>query len=366
MRLLDAKRLELVDVRDDEVPPYAILSHTWGDEEITLQELRHMKSRMPQPLDKRKRTIVDKKGFVKVRDAAALAVKRGFSYLWVDTCCIDKSSSAELSEAINSMYLWYQQSEECYAYLSDVKSAKDKIWAQENSSLRRSKWFTRGWTLQELIAPKSVHFYAKDWSLLGHKDGPPHFMNIISKLTGIDEEVLDGRIDPLQLSISARMKWASHRKTTRLEDTAYCLMGLFQVNMPLLYGEGHRAFTRLQEEIIQRNDDQSLYAWNSFDDAEEDPDALSGLLAHSPKQFKDAGNIQPLPPSLVYASAPSGMTNHGLRVQLYLRPILEADGRRPIPVSSHPFETSLRRSIRETPDQVQKASTTNAGRIPGI
>lgn len=234
MRLLDAVKFELVDVRDDEIPPYAILSHTWGDEEITLQELRHMKGRMPSSLDKRKRTIADKKGFVKVRDAAALAVKRGFSYIWIDTCCIDKSSSAELSEAINSMYIWYQQSQECYAYLSDVNSAKEEDWAWNYSSLRRSRWFRRGWTLQELIAPKVVHFYARDWSLLGHKDGPIPFMKIISELTGIDAEVLDGRTDPLQLSISARMKWASHRDTTRLEDAAYCLMGLFRVNMPLL------------------------------------------------------------------------------------------------------------------------------------
>jgi hypothetical protein len=113
MRLLDAKRLELVDVRDDAIPPYAILSHTWGEEEITLQELRYMKGRMPQSLDKRKRSIADKNGFAKVKDAATLAVTRGFSYIWVDTCCIDKSSSAELSEAINSMYLWYQQAAEC-------------------------------------------------------------------------------------------------------------------------------------------------------------------------------------------------------------------------------------------------------------
>ncbi|RDW63503.1 hypothetical protein BP6252_11048 [Coleophoma cylindrospora] len=326
MRLLDANTLELVDVRDDEIPPYVILSHTWGDEEISLQELWHMKGRLPQSLDNRKRAIAAKKGFCKVRDAAALAVFRGFSYLWVDTCCIDKSSSAELSEAINSMYLWYQRSEECYAFLSDVESAKDEDWSWPNSSFRRSRWFTRGWTLQELIAPKTVHFFAKDWSILGHRNGPSMFMEIISDVTGIDGEVLDGRIDPLQLSVSTRMKWASKRHTTRLEDTAYCLMGLFQVNMPLLYGEGHRAFTRLQEEIIQRSDDQSLYAWNSFDNAEEDTDTLYGLLAHSPAQFKETGEIQPLPPSPVYASAPSGMTNHGLRVQLYLRPILESDG----------------------------------------
>lgn len=128
------------------------------------------------------------------------------------------------------------------------------------------------------------------------------------------------------------MKWAAHRQTTRREDSAYCLMGLFQVNMPLLYGEGDRAFTRLQEEIIQRSDDQSLSAWNStgpsysaWDDGElEDPDKLCGLL--SPAELYGAGGLQPLPPLPVYASAPSAMTNLGLRVQLYLRPIYEHEG----------------------------------------
>ncbi|KAH7357270.1 hypothetical protein BKA65DRAFT_475049 [Rhexocercosporidium sp. MPI-PUGE-AT-0058] len=320
------KTLEVVDVRVDAIPPYAILSHTWGDEEVTFHDLQHVRGHTSESLDDRGRAISKKEGFLKVKDAAALAITRGHPYIWVDTCCIDKSSSAELSEAINSMYLWYQKSEECYAFLSDVKSVEEEDWSAPDSSLRRSRWFTRGWTLQELIAPKVVYFYDKYWTLLGRKDGQTPFSKIIREVTGIDREVLDRKIDPLQLSISARMKWASHRQTTRLEDTAYCLMGLFQVNMPLLYGEGNRAFTRLQEEIIQRSDDQSLYAWNSFDTAEEDPDALSGLLAVSPAQFKNTGKIQPLPPSPVYPSAPSAMTSHGLRVQLYLRPILEADG----------------------------------------
>lgn len=320
MRLLNAKTLDLVDVRDDAVPKYAILSHTWGNDEITIQDLRQMKSRVPQPLHRQKRTIASKEGFAKVKRAAQLAVQRGLSYIWVDTCCIDKTSSAELSEAINSMYLWYQQSEECYAFLSDVWPSKTEDWAIPNSSLQRSRWFSRGWTLQELIAPKTVQFYAKDWSFIGEKHSPVSFMSVISQVTGIDEEVLNGRIDPLHLSVSARMAWAAHRHTTRLEDTAYSLMGLFQVNMPLLYGEGQRAFTRLQEEIIQRTDDQSLFAWNINDESEEeDPDALFGMLAKSPAQFRDAGRIQALPPLPIYASAPSSMTNHGLRIQLYLR-----------------------------------------------
>ncbi|KAL6879204.1 hypothetical protein J3F83DRAFT_725438 [Trichoderma novae-zelandiae] len=326
MRLLDARTLELVDVIDNSVPRYAILSHTWGDEEVTIQQLRRLGGcsqlslASPQTLDKKRRATVSKKGYIKISEAAQLAVSRGLDYLWVDTCCIDKTSSAELSEAINSMYLWYEQSAECYAFLADVEppdAAHADVFLE---NLRRSRWFTRGWTLQELIAPKLVLFYARDWSLLGQKDAPADFSKIVSEITNIDEEVLNRRIDPLQLSVSARMAWASHRNTTRLEDTAYCLMGLFQVNMPLLYGEGRRAFTRLQEEIIQRTDDQSIFAWNSFDDQDEDPDALFGLLAQSPAQFKHAGSLQVLPPLPVYASAPSGMTNQGLRVQLYLSP----------------------------------------------
>ncbi|KAL7945308.1 hypothetical protein V8C42DRAFT_322764 [Trichoderma barbatum] len=325
MRLLDARTLGLVDIADDGVPPYAILSHTWGDEEITIQQLRRLGGcsqqtlASPKTLDKKRRATVLKKGYIKIAGAAQLAVSRGLDYIWVDTCCIDKTSSAELSEAINSMYLWYEQSAECYAYLSDVGPVAGADASVFHDNLRRSRWFTRGWTLQELIAPKLVLFYAKDWSLLGQKHAPPEFTKAISDITNIDQEVLNGRIDPLQLSVSARMAWASHRNTTRLEDAAYCLMGLFQVNMPLLYGEGRRAFTRLQEEIIQRTDDQSIFAWNSFDDQEEDPDALFGLLAQSPSQFKHAGSLQVLPPLPVFASAPSVMTNQGLRVQLYVR-----------------------------------------------
>ena len=333
MRLLDARKLELVDVRDDDIPRYAILSHTWGDDEVTLQEMRRMESKIPQALNKQKQQIADKRGFAKIKSAAAMAVRRGLNYLWVDTCCIDKMSSSELSEAINSMYLWYKQAAECYAILSDVDPAALDNWKRPNSQLRLSRWFTRGWTLQELIAPSQLYFFAADWSLLGQKQSPKSFTEVLSEITGIEIEVLDGRVDPAQLSVTTRMKWAASRQTTRLEDTAYCLMGLFQVNMPLLYGEGHRAFARLQEEIIQRTDDQSLFAWSSSssgpsaaDDDLDDPDALCGLLAARPAEFQDAGGMQPLPPLPVYASAPSTMTNLGLRVQLYLRPIQDHEG----------------------------------------
>ncbi|KAK1830465.1 heterokaryon incompatibility protein-domain-containing protein [Podospora conica] len=326
MRLLDAQKLELVDVRDDDIPRYAILSHTWDDDEVTHQDMRYMETMIPQAFDRQKQNIVSKGGYVKIKNAAAMALKHGLAYLWVDTCCIDKTSSSELSEAINSMYLWYEQAAECFAILSDVAPVALDDWREPNSQLRSSRWFTRGWTLQELIAPTTMHFFARDWSPLGQKHFPRSFTEILSEITGIEIEALDGRVGPAQLSVATRMRWAAHRKTTRIEDTAYCLMGLFQVNMPLLYGEGHRAFARLQGEIIQSTDDQSLFAWRStlgHDEGEDadDPDALCGLLAASPSDFQHAGGMQPflLPPSPLRPSAPSMMTNVGLRVQLYLR-----------------------------------------------
>ena len=329
MRLLDARKFEFVEVNDANAPPYAILSHTWGDEEVTFQEMRRVEGKITHTgtRGKQSQQIANKKGFAKIRQAATVAVQRGLDFIWVDTCCIDKTSSSELSEAINSMYRWYQRAAECYAILSDVDPASEDNWLRQKSQLRCSRWFTRGWTLQELIAPASVLFFACDWSILGHKDEPKAFAEVIGEVTGIDLAVLDGSLDPAQLSVATRMKWASGRQTTRLEDSAYCLMGLFQVNMPLLYGEGDHAFARLQEEIIQRCDDQSLFAWNASSlsirdrDDGSDPDQLCGLMAKFPAQFGDPGELQLLPPFPEDTSVPSAMTNLGLRVQLYLRPI---------------------------------------------
>ncbi|KAF2113731.1 hypothetical protein BDV96DRAFT_461546, partial [Lophiotrema nucula] len=188
-----------------------------------------------------------------------------------DLFCIDKSSSAELSEAINSMYNWYSNSACCYAFLSDLAPL---------SNLRHCRWFTRGWTLQELIAPQFIVFYDKDWVISGRKGRPslmtpvhrnhlfatpdPGFERLLSGITGIPSAVLSESRDlslRRQYSIAKIMSWAAHRRTTRLEDMAYCLLGLFNINMPLLYGEGEKAFIRLQEEIIKETTDLSLFAW---------------------------------------------------------------------------------------------------------
>ena len=200
------------------------------------------------------------------------------SFCWIDTCAINKSSSAELSEAINSMFNWYKNANRCYAYLSDVNDSDNRPQLL-NSLSERSRWFTRGWTLQELIAPRHVEFFGAGWAHLGSKSFLRHK---ISELTRIPWQILTGQETPDAYSISQRMSWASSRETTRIEDMAYCLLGLFGIHMPPLYGEGSHAFIRLQEEIIKSSDDRSIFAWTSqklcFS-------SFHGLLADSPKDF---------------------------------------------------------------------------------
>lgn len=243
-RLIHTTTLE-IHIFYSGVPEYAILSYTWQQEEISLQELEG-------DLNK------DKAGWIKVKNFCELAGSEGYTFVWIDTCCIDKTSSTELSEAINSMYHWYQSAMLCYAYLEDVDETKREAGFLD-VALQRPFWFTRGWTLQELIAPSHVVFLSADWTTLGTKIS---LCRDLSSVTGINVEILLKPQLLLTTSIARRMSWAADRKTTRSEDIAYCLMGIFDVNMPLLYGEGcSKAFIRLQEEIIKNSEDQSLFAW---------------------------------------------------------------------------------------------------------
>jgi hypothetical protein len=320
MRLVNTKTIELEEFVDGEVPKYAILSHTWGSGEVTLQELLTLEIRT-------------KPGYDKIRNAAHLAQQDGLEYIWVDTCCIDKTSSAELSEAINSMMKYYELSEVCYAYLVDSLPGVAPFE-------KKCKWFTRGWTLQELIAPSRLQFYASDWSYLDTRE---RLAKRICKITGIEEYLLQRRSpkdqrgqwpsrqrasDDLRamldsISIAERMSWASERQTTRIEDTAYCLMGIFGVNMPLLYGEGDRAFFRLQEEIMKYSDDYSILAWNPprpnsphrrrpQDSAE--LGQCIGILAASPSQFFGCQNVTLL--GVGKLVPPFSLTNKGLQIEL--------------------------------------------------
>jgi hypothetical protein len=238
MRLLkrnDSGELSLTEFYGNQIPPYAILSHTWGPngQEITFKDIMDG-------------TGKDKSGYIKLQFCADQATRDGLHYFWVDTCCIDKSSSAELTESINSMFRWYREAAKCYVYLSDV-SEKD---SDREAAFRRSRWFTRGWTLQELIAPVSLEFYSLEGTLLGDRiatEGQVH------EITGIAIQALQG--NPLaNFTVAERMSWAAKRQTTRKEDEAYSLLGIFDIHIPLIYGEGENAFFRLQEEIEKHSD----------------------------------------------------------------------------------------------------------------
>ena len=292
MRLINAAKRKLEEFVGDETPLYAILSHTWGENEITFQDI--------QGTD-----VENKVGYKKIRNTCSKATVDGYDYVWIDTCCIDTTSSAELSEAINSMYRWYQESGVCYAYLADVMSKGAKGVNRPNiSELSKSKWFTRGWTLQELLAPSTVIFLDQEWQEMGTKSS---LQSVISEITGIPTNVLQGG-DLESTSIAQRMSWASKRETRRVEDLAYCLMGIFGINMHMLYGEGKRAFTRLQEEIMKVSDDHSLFAWKSF----ENP---GGLLAVSPAAFVNSKEIVPVNPSSNLSGAIT-VNNKGIHLKL--------------------------------------------------
>ncbi|KAF4998771.1 hypothetical protein FGRMN_2912 [Fusarium graminum] len=319
MRLLNIRtlRLESFSGAEIDIPQYAILSHTWGDDEITFQDITQ------QSLIQLK----NRKSYSKIQGCCAQARRDALDYVWIDTCCIDKASSAELSEAINSMFKWYQQASLCYVFLNDFTPAlsyrpfltrrgEEISIEKKDTSFFKCRWFTRGWTLQELIAPRHVDFFNYNWVRFGSRDH--ELLDRICQRTGVwpqlfDEPrcscakhfarciVRDGicqecrRIDTLpetldSFAVSIKMSWAASRVTTRKEDAAYCVLGLFNLNMPMLYGEGDKAFSRLQQAIIRQSKDQSLLLWRTgpFDTPQE---RSPGCLAPSPGLFKEPVHI---------------------------------------------------------------------------
>jgi Heterokaryon incompatibility protein (HET)/NACHT domain len=242
MRLLeisDRGELSLTDDLTADIPPYAILSHTWGpdQEEVSFKDL----------IDGRGK---NKEGYTKIQFCADQARKDDLHHFWIDTCCIDKTNLVELSEAIVSMFQWYANAEWCYVFLPDVSACKrdntgsTRIW---ESAFRKSRWFTRGWTLQELLAPRRVEFYSRERVRLGDKDT---LEQVIHEITGIPGAALR-RSSLADFSPEERMRWSSRRETKRTEDRAYCLLGIFNVSMPPVYGEGDRAFDRLKDAIAR-------------------------------------------------------------------------------------------------------------------
>jgi len=343
MRLLNTSTFAIHEFADALRPPYAILSHTWSAQEVTLADISGPPS-----------GVVEHPAWPKVRNAAERAEADGFDWIWIDTCCIDKASSAELSEAINSMFRWYSQAEVCYVFLVDYEGRRhltmtvttattdgsegaadlrperkgEKGYARGGAGgldfqeLEKCRWFTRGWTLQELIASSSRVFLNAQWKEIGRLD-----LNVGKKLTPSETALLDGltRITGIPkkvlvlsstrgFSVAQKLSWASKRTTTRVEDMAYSLLGVLGVNMPLLYGEGEKAFIRLQEEVLKVAIDHSLFAWT---DDKASRSTYRGLLARSPSEFESCGDVH-----FVHGKAePYGITNKGLHMKLPMEPI---------------------------------------------
>ncbi|KAK4160199.1 vegetative incompatibility protein HET-E-1 [Cladorrhinum sp. PSN259] len=429
MKLINVNTREVEEFDGVPIPPYAILSHTWGPEEVTLADMealnthrrtqekalssslsspsfgssellfhpaqvdkgdamrlmllanmlmafrggqsnkfqraspyaaitsgydahlqdmdddtrshRSFVSTDSQPRSPHSHPVERKAGYPKIEFACGQAAKEGYTHVWVDTCCIDRKSSGEVTEAINSMFSWYQKAAVCYAYLDDVNlddyTAGYRTW---NDDFNNSRWFTRGWTLQELLAPRKVVFYAKGWRLLGTKSS---LVKNIQKITKIDELTL---LEPRLIhnaSVAQRMSWASKRSTTRTEDIAYCLFGIFGINLPIIYGEGERAFLRLQEEIIKRSDDHSIFAWGTLGNPDHvsngdihptstasDPDEIDfdelsgtiGILARSPADFEGMEHVVVSPPSASnQTTSDHTLTNKGLFITLPVVPV---------------------------------------------
>jgi hypothetical protein len=238
LQLLHNDDLEFVEYSSEaKTPKYAILSHTWGEDnqEITFKDIKAKAGK-------------EKSGYDKLQFCRKQILRDDLRYFWMDTCCIDKSDSTELSRAINSMFRWYENAERCYVFLSDVSSrdcndASNRDWLPQ---LKRSRWFTRGWTLQELLAPRSVEFFSNEGDFLGNKHS---LVQCIHEVTGISVLALKGN-SFIQFSTKQKLSWASKRVTKEEEDAAYCLMGLFGIHMPPLYGEKREnAMKRLLAEI---------------------------------------------------------------------------------------------------------------------
>ena len=327
MRLLHTNALCFEEFYNSSIPRYAILSHRWGGKEISYKEFQKGKA-------------LEGPGLTKIRKSCALAAEHGFDWIWIDACCIDNRSSAELSEAINSMYRWYKSSAVCFVYLRDVQFSPSELcilkdlqsetqddgffefryrsfstykqWAPLRTRFHKSSWFKRGWTLQELLAPSRISFFDKDWNYIGNLSQLRHD---ISKATGIDLRFLSDTFSPVGFglarhpSVAQKMSWASRRITSKDEDMAYCLLGIFNVNMPLLYGEGARkAFYRLQIEIVKSSDDESIFAWTANL-------SVSSIFAAEPSQFAHSKNIVKVS-SCPNNRPPPSLTSKGLQLSI--------------------------------------------------
>ncbi|KAG8164126.1 hypothetical protein KVR01_006044 [Diaporthe batatas] len=281
-----------------QIPPYAILSHRWVGREVVFgdfdtipkDQLRNVAKANPVP--KTTGAVEDvgdgiEASIYKIAGACEKVRQgtTGVRHIWIDTVCIYKNDITELSSALNSMFNWYHAAAVCYVYLFDVtwNEADDPDGSHEQ--FVGSKWFTRGWTLQELLAPKDIEFYDRDWQYIGSKQS---LVDEIVQATRIAREHLLG--DFRTASIAQKMSWLSDRVTTKIEDRAYCMLGLFGVFLDPRYGRGGDEFLRLQLQIFIETPpgaifDESMFAWKA------DLIETSGLLAPAPSCFRESGQV---------------------------------------------------------------------------
>jgi hypothetical protein len=231
---------------------YATLSHRWGGKEPLLQDIQG-KSVYDSELD-------PVGGITKLRSFCKTAHDAGYNWAWSDTCCIDRSNNVELQESVNSMFVWYHHSALTIVYLSDVPPSS------VSGALARSAWNTRGWTVQEFIAPKVILFYQNNWTLYLDDHTPNHkesaaIMQELKNATGIDPAaVADFR--PSMNGAREKLHWASTRVTTHQEDIVYSLFGIFGVRLPVDYGEKQsKALGRLLQEIVTQSGDITSLDW---------------------------------------------------------------------------------------------------------
>ncbi|KAL4081415.1 heterokaryon incompatibility protein-domain-containing protein [Scleroderma yunnanense] len=275
------RQTKVLEFRNDEAIDYAILSHRWFEQEVDCDEMIGLAKMGAKERDEIRRRL----GYKKILDSCERAKKDGLEWLWVDACCIDKRSSAELSEAINSMFRWYENSRVCYAYLHDVIDSSLPMEDDKRTypySNGWPEWFSRGWTLQEMIAPRNVEFFNKDWQPIGNKWT---LAPILADITRVPEHILRDGLTSNRPCVAQIMSWAANRTTTRIEDRAYSLLGLLDVNMPMLYGEGKKAFQRLQLEIIRMSNDQSIFAWRGSN-------RTGSILADDSSCFRDCSTME--------------------------------------------------------------------------
>lgn len=292
MRLLDTSTFELQSGLQASFKQegYAILSHRWIGLEITFDQLQQYTQELRTATRPLRTPQLDK-----IRGACDQARLDGIKWMWIDTCCINKNNSTEKSESINSMFEWYREAKVCYTYLSDVKKISVIVHDGISNAGKTGKpsiWFTRGWTPQELLAPLKMVFYDKEWKRLGTRSdlsGP------LSVITGIHSTYLTGQEDFRTACIARKMSWMAGRTTTREEDIAYSMLGIFGINLVPQYGEGRRAFMRLQEELLQRSTDESLFAWRMPAKVARNGPQSWGLLAPSPLWFSESTSVVVLP-----------------------------------------------------------------------